>query len=146
PLPWSSQPRGSVYTFLSFFNLNKYPPSLLYLCMTIGPGILFLALIEKMQNKLTNIFNVYGRVPMLYYVLHFYLIHLIVVIVFFAQGFGTKDIVPEGVPFFFKPNGLGFGLWGVYAVWAIVVITLYPICKKYNQYKSTHTKWWLSYL
>lgn len=146
PLPWSAQTRGSVYTFLSFLNLNKYPPSLLYLCMTIGPGILFLALIEKVQNKLTGIFNVYGRVPMLYYILHFYLIHLIVVVVFFAQGFGTKDIVPEGVPFLFKPNGLGFGLWGVYTVWAIVVITLYPICKKYNQYKSTHSHWWLSYL
>ncbi|RTL60337.1 MAG: DUF1624 domain-containing protein [Sphingobacteriales bacterium] len=146
PLPWSAQPRGPVYTFLSFLNLNKYPPSLLYLCMTIGPGLLFLALIEKVQNNFTAVFNIYGRVPMLYYILHFYLIHLIVVVVFFAQGFGTKDIVPEGIPFFFKPNGLGFGLWGVYAVWAIVLVILYPICKKYNHYKSTHTHWWLSYL
>ncbi|MBI2731007.1 MAG: DUF1624 domain-containing protein [Sphingobacteriales bacterium] len=146
PLPWSSQPRGPVYSFLSFLNLNKYPPSLMYLCMTLGPGILFLAFIEKVQNKFTAIFNIYGRVPMFYYILHFYFIHLIVVVVFYAQGFGTKDIVPEGIPFFFKPNGLGFGLWGVYAVWAALVIGLYPLCKKYNQYKSTHSKWWLSYL
>jgi uncharacterized membrane protein len=149
PLPWTSQPRGTVYTFLSFLNLNKYPPSLLFLCMTIGPGILFLAFIEKVQNGFTKIMNVYGRVPMLYYILHFYLIHIICVIVFYAQGFGTKDIWPTGgLPFLFRPNGLGFGLPGVYAIWILVVVILYPICKKYDQYKTAHAKkkWWLSYL
>ena len=148
PVPWSTQPRGALYTFLSFLNLNKYPPSLLFLCMTIGPGILFLAFIEKVQNGFTKIMNVYGRVPMLYYILHFYLIHIIVVIVFYLQGFGTKDIVPEGLPFFFKPNGLGFGLLGVYAIWLLVVVLLYPICKRYDQYKTAHAKekWWLRYI
>ena len=149
PVPWSLQPRGAVFTVLSFFNLNKYPPSLLYLCMTIGPGILFLALVEKVQNGFTKVMNVYGRVPMLYYILHFYIIHLVVVVVFYAQGFGTKDIVPtEGLPFYFKPNGLGFGLAGVYAVWLFVVLVLYPICKKYDRYKTAHAKekWWLSYI
>ena len=149
PVPWSSQPRGAVFTVLSFFNLNKYPPSLLYLCMTIGPGILFLALIEKVQNGFTKVMNVYGRVPMLYYILHFYIIHLVVVVVFYVQGFGTKEIVPtEGLPFYFKPNGLGFGLAGVYAVWLFVVLVLYPICKKYDRYKTAHAKekWWLSYI
>jgi uncharacterized membrane protein len=148
PSPWSTQPRGAVYTFLSFLNLNKYPPSLLFLCMTIGPGILFLAFFEKIQNRFTRIMNVYGRVPMLYYILHFYLIHIIVVIVFYLQGFGTKDIVPEGLPFYFKPNGLGFGLLGVYAIWLLVVVVLYPICKKYDRYKTANAKekWWLSYL
>jgi uncharacterized membrane protein len=148
PAPWSTQPRGPLYTFLSFLNLNKYPPSLLFLCMTIGPGILFLAFIEKVQNGFTKIMNVYGRVPMLYYILHFYLIHIIVVIVFYLQGFGTKDIVPEGLPFFFKPNGLGFGLLGVYGIWLLVVVLLYPICKKYDQYKTANVKekWWLSYI
>ena len=148
PVPWSTQPRGALYTFLSFLNMNKYPPSLLFLCMTIGPGILFLAFIEKVQNGFTKIMNVYGRVPMLYYILHFYLIHIIVVIVFYLQGFGTKDIVPEGLPFFFKPNGLGFGLLGVYAIWLLVVVLLYPICKKYDQYKTAYAKekWWLSYI
>lgn len=149
PFPWSSQPRGAVYTVLSFFNLNKYPPSLLYLCMTIGPGILFLAFIEKIQNGFTKVMNVYGRVPMLYYILHFYIIHLVVVVVFYAQGYGTKDIVPtSGLPFYFKPNGLGFGLAGVYAVWFFVVLVLYPVCKKYDRYKTAHAKekWWLSYI
>ena len=148
PVPWSSQPRGPLYTFLSFLNLNKYPPSLLFLCMTIGPGILFLAFIEKVQNGFTKIMNVYGRVPMLYYILHFYLIHIIVVVVFYMQGFSTKDIVPEGLPFFFKPNGLGFGLLGVYGIWLLVVVLLYPICKRYDQYKTAHAKekWWLRYI
>lgn len=148
PVPWTTQPRGAVYTFFSFLNLNKYPPSLLFLCMTIGPGIFFLALIEKVQNGFTKIMNVYGRVPMFYYILHFYIIHTIVVIVFYLQGFGTKDIVPEGLPFFFKPNGLGFGLWGVYGIWLFIVVLLYPICKKYDRYKTAHAKekWWLSYL
>jgi uncharacterized membrane protein len=148
PVPWSTQPRGPLYTFLSFLNLNKYPPSLLFLCMTIGPGIIFLTFVEKVQNGFTKIMNVYGRVPMLYYILHFYLIHIIVVIVFYMQGFGAKDIAPEGLPFFFKPNGLGFGLLGVYCVWLLVVVLLYPICKKYDRYKTAHAKekWWLSYL
>jgi uncharacterized membrane protein len=146
PVPWSSQPRGAVFTFLSFININKYPPSLQYLAVTIGGGIIFLALMEKVQNRFTNVMNVYGRVPMLYYILHFYLIHTLVVIVFYLQGFGNKDIVTPGVPFFFKPNTFGLNLWGVYAVWIFVVAVLYPVCKKYNRYKSTHDKWWLSYL
>jgi uncharacterized membrane protein len=146
PVPWSTQPRGTVYTFLSFLNINKYPPSLLFLCVTIGSGMLFLAFMETVQNRFTSIMNVYGRVPMLYYILHFYIIHTLVVIVFYLQHFTNKDIITPGVPFFFKPNTFGFNLWGVYAVWIFVVAILYPVCKKYNRYKSTHKKWWLSYL
>ena len=146
PVAWSVQARGPVYTFLSFLNINKYPPSLLFLCVTIGTGMIFLAMIEKVQNRFTNILNIYGRVPMFYYILHFYIIHILVVIVFYLQGFTTKDIVTPNTPFLFRPPAFGFNLWGVYAVWAFVVILLYPLCKKYNRYKSTHNKWWLSYL
>jgi uncharacterized membrane protein len=146
PVPWSTQPRGTTYTILSFFNLNKYPPSLLFLCMTIGPGLLFLAFIEKIQNKFINALNVYGKVSMLFYIIHFYLIHTLVVLVFYLQGFGSANIISPNNPFFFKPNGFGFGLWGVYAVWAIVVIALSPVCKRYAIYKSSHHQWWLSYL
>lgn len=148
PVAWSSQPRGSVYTFLSFLNVNKYPPSLDFLTLTIGAGMLMLSLLERVKNKITEFFRVYGRVPMLYYILHFYFLHIILVVVFYAQGFGSKDIIPEGPPFYFKPNGLGFGLAGVYAVWILVVAVLYPICKKYDRYKTANVqkKWWLSYL
>ena len=146
PVAWTTQHRGPVYTFFSFLNVNKYPPSLLFLSVTIGTGMLFLAFIEKVQNRFTAVMNIYGRVPMFYYILHFYIIHTLVVIVFYVQGFGSKDIVTPDVPFLFRPNAFGFNLWGVYAVWAFVVIVLYPLCKKYNTYKSTHQKWWLSYL
>ncbi|MGC4021086.1 MAG: heparan-alpha-glucosaminide N-acetyltransferase domain-containing protein [Cyclobacteriaceae bacterium] len=146
PMPWSSQPRGTVYTFLSFLNLNKYPPSLLFICMTIGPAMIFLALIEKIQNRFTDIMNVYGKVPMLYYILHFYFIHLTLIVVFFAQGFGEKDIVSQNNPFLFKPNGIGFGLFGTYVVWIFIVVLLYPICKKYGEYRSRTKQWWHSYL
>ncbi len=146
PVPWARQSRGPVYTFLSFLNVNKYPPSLLFLSVTIGTGILFLAFIEKVQNRFTAVMNIYGRVPMFYYILHFYIIHILVVIVFYIQGFESKDIITPNVPFLFRPQTFGFNLWGVYAVWAFVVIVLYPLCKKYNAYKSTHQKWWLSYL
>jgi uncharacterized membrane protein len=144
--PWSTQPRGSEYSFLSFFNTNKYPPSLDYLCMTLGPAMVMLALLEKIQNRFTAIMILYGRVPMLYYIAHLYLIHLIGVIVFYAAGFTSKDIITPGSPFFFRPPGLGFPLPGVYTIWVIVVLALYPLCKWYDRYKSTHKKWWLSYL
>jgi uncharacterized membrane protein len=146
PLPWMIQPRGSIYSFLSFLNTNKYPPSLEYLCMTLGPAIVLLALLEKIQNRFTRIMNIYGRVPMFYYILHLYLIHFIGVIVFYVSGFTDKDIVTAGSPFLFRPPGLGFQLPGVYLIWIIVAIVLYPLCKRYDQYKSTHKKWWLSYL
>lgn len=148
PVKWGSSPRGSLYTFFSFINVNKYPPSLDFLCIMIGVGMIMLSLLETARNKLTEFFRVYGRVPMLYYILHFYLLHLILIVVFYAQGFGSKDIVPQGLPFYFKPNGIGFGLAGVYAVWIFVVAVLYFICKKYDRYKTANVekKWWLSYL
>lgn len=146
PVPWSQQARGSEFTFLSFLNLNKYPPSLLFLCMTIGPGILLLALFENIQNWFTRIMNVYGRVPMFYYILHFYIIHILIVLVFFIEGHPSSEMAAPGMLFYFRPPSLGFGLPGVYTIWAFVVIVLYPLCKKYNRYKSTHQQWWLSYL
>jgi uncharacterized membrane protein len=146
PYPMADQPRGPVFTFLSFLNVNKYPPSLAFLSMTLGPAMIVLALLENLQNRLTSFFCVYGRVPMFYYILHFYIIHTVAIIVFFVQGFGTSEIVTERNPFLFKPPGFGFGLLGVYAVWLFVFLVLYPLCKKYDRYKSTHKQWWLSYL
>jgi len=145
PVPWSKQPRGSIFTFLSFININKYPPSLDFLCVTIGTGMILLAIFEGVKNKLAGFFRVYGRVPMFYYILHLYLIHLIGVIIFFAEGFSTDQIKTPNNPFLFRPSEFGFGLLGVYAVWIVVIFILYPLCKKYDRYKSTHRKWWLSY-
>ena len=148
PVPWSVQPRGDVFSFLSFINVNKYPPSLGFLSITIGGGMVMLSLLEERKNKVTDFFRIYGRVPMFYYILHFYLIHLLVVICFFAQGYSSEQIVTHNNPFFFRPSDFGFNLWIVYAIWLLVVFTLYPLCKKYDRYKSlnVHRKWWLSYL
>jgi len=146
PVPWSKQPRGDVFTFLSFINVNKYPPSLDFLSIMIGGGMIALALLERMQGWLANFFKVFGRVPMFYYILHLYLIHLIGVVVFYGEGFSANQIVTPNNPFFFRPSAFGFGLLGVYIVWIIVILILYPICKKYDRYKSTHRDWWLSYL
>jgi len=146
PFPMSQQSRGSIFTFLSFLNVNKYPPSLAFLSMTIGPGMIALAFLEKIQNSITRFFIIYGRVPMFYYIVHFYIIHTIAIIVFFVQGFSTNEIITPNNPFRFKPPGFGFGLLGVYAIWLFVFLVLYPLCKKYDRYKSTHQKWWLSYL
>jgi uncharacterized membrane protein len=146
PEPWAIQPRGRIYTLLSFLNLNKYPPSLLYLSVTLGGGLIVLSIFEKIKNRATALLNVFGRVPMLYYILHLYLIRLLVLAAFYLQGFTAKDIVTQQNIFNFKPPALGFGLWGVYAIWLLVVLLLYPVCKKYNRYKSSHKQWWLSYL
>jgi uncharacterized membrane protein len=148
PRQWAEQPRGSVYTFLSFLNTNKYPPSLMYLSMTLGPAILFLAFIEKVQNRVTRFFIVYGRVPFFFYILHFYLIHLLCLVLFYASGrYGNEDIIPPGpVGLFFRPNDFGFNIWIVYLIWISVVLSLYPLCKRYDRYKSKQQKWWTSYL
>ena len=144
PLPWSVQSRGWQITVLSFLNANKYPVSLIFLCMTIGPAMILLAFMESWRNWFTRIMNVYGRVPLFYYILHFYLLHTLMVVVFFISGYGTEDVFTP--PFLFKPPDFGFPLWGVYLVWIFVVVALYPLCKWYDGYKSTHKKWWLSYL
>ena len=146
PVPWTHQSRGLLYTFLSFLNTNKYPPSLMFSCMTLGPAILFLAFIEKWQGKTSRFFITYGRVPFFYYVLHFYFIHAFCVIAFFASGYTTSQIVTPNFPFFFRPPTFGFDLWVVYAVWIVVVLLLYPLCRWYNRYKAGHSHWWLSYL
>ena len=147
PQPWSVQ-RNGTYTFLSFLNVSKYPPSLLYSLMTIGVGLVVLSLTEKVQNKLTAVFIVYGNVPFFYYVLHFYLLRITDIVVFYAQGFGNRDIVDpkHQNPFLFSPPHFGFGLGGVYLVWLGVIIGLYLPCRWFSKYKKTHNQWWLSYL
>ncbi|WP_343521860.1 heparan-alpha-glucosaminide N-acetyltransferase domain-containing protein [Pedobacter sp.] len=129
---------------LAFFNVSKYPPSLQYACMTLGPAMLFLAVTEKLNNWFTKVTSVYGAVPFFYYVLHFYLLHTLLVIVFFATGHGTKEIVQ--VPFMFRPAIFGFHLPLVYLIWLAVVTSLYWPCKWFKRYKETHRQWWLSYV
>ncbi len=145
PTPWSGQ-SSSLYSFLSFINVNKYPPSLMYTCIMLGPALIFLGLAEGISNRLTAFISVYGRVPFFYYLVHFYFIHCLVAIAFFASGYGLKDIMPHKSSFLFQPPGFGFDLWVTYAVWLLVVLIMYPLCKNYDRYKNSHSQWWLKYL
>jgi uncharacterized membrane protein len=148
PEHWSAQKNG-VYTFLSFMDVHKYPPSLLYMCATIGPAILFLAFAGNVKNRFTKFITVYGRVPFLYYVLHFFLIHILSSIFFLARGHsfteGLKD-QPGLLPKFIA-SGEGYSLLAVYGIWIFIVLSLYPVCKWFSDYKLKHKeKKWLSYL
>ena len=145
PVPWTNQ-ENTTRTIMSFFNVHKYPPSLMYVTITIGIALVLLALLENVKGPVTEFSKVFGRVPFFYYVLHFFLIHTLTVIAFFLSNYGVKDIVSPQVPFLFRPVDFGFPLWGVYLVWIGIILFLYPICKRYNAYKSTHHQWWLSYV
>jgi len=129
---------------LSFFNVSKYPPSLQYSSMTVGPALLVLAFTENISNWFAKIVRVYGAVPFFYYVLHFYLLHVILMVMFFATGHTAKEIVQ--VPFYFRPVAFGFNLPIVYLIWIGTVASLYLPCKWFKQYKETHRQWWLRYV
>jgi uncharacterized membrane protein len=147
PRPWEVQP-NLVFTVLSFLNVTKYPPSLLYALMTLGPAILFLAISENYKGVISQNVKVLGRVPMFYYLLHLYLIHTIALLAAVLTGYDASDMV-FNTWVTNSPNlkGYGFSLWVVYVIWISVVIILYPLCKWYDTYKSTQrSKWWLSYL
>jgi uncharacterized membrane protein len=142
---WVKQP-NFIFTILSFINVSKYPPSLLYLSITLGPALIFLAVSETALGKLGKFISVYGRVPMFYYILHIYLIHLLALVATYLCGHTWKDMI-SGVFNNISLKGYGFSLLTVYGVWAFVVLTLYPLCSWYDKYKSNHKeKKWLSYL
>lgn len=141
---WSVQ-KTPVFTFLSFINTTKYPPSLLYILMTIGPAILFLGFSEKPLQRLGNIISTFGKVPLFYFIVHFYVIHIASIITAMASGYSMNDILNGGPANPLK--GFGFPLWIVYLIWITVVALMYPLCKWYAKYKFSHPeKWWLSYL
>ena len=148
PFRWSTQGSG-FYTFLSFINASKYPPSLFFICMTIGPALLLMAWWDNIQNGLTRIVSVYGRVPFFYFVTHFFLIHLFSSIAFFIRGHTfAEDATDLSTPFIkFIKAGEGVQLRYVYIIWLSIVIVMYPLCKWYDKYKTSHKeKKWLSYL
>ena len=135
-------------TVMSILKVSKYPPSLLFLLITLAPAFLFLANAEKLKGKVVNFFCVFGRVPFFFYIIHLYLIHLLASFAAWFTGFGWQALVLS--KFITKIDGLkgyGFNLVTVYLVWVLVILLLYPLCKKFDSYKQTHKeKWWLSYL
>lgn len=147
--PWSVQ-SSFVLSVCSFFNVTKYPPSLMYSLMTLGPALVVLAFLERPLNWLGKIVMPFGRVPLFFYILHIFLIHGLAMMAVVLSGRPWTDMIiitladSQGSPWL---KGYGFSLVGTYAVWIVVVLLLYPLCKKYDAYKTSHKeKWWLSYL
>ncbi|MEZ4793036.1 MAG: heparan-alpha-glucosaminide N-acetyltransferase domain-containing protein [Gelidibacter sp.] len=146
-VPWSMQDT-TARTILSFMNVTKYPPSLQYFCITLGPALLFLYAIESVKNKLTDFFLVFGRVPLFYYFLHVLVIHTFAIIGILIFGGNWHDMILDAKSFL-NENLItyGYSLFVVYCVWIGIVLLLYPFCKKYMVYKANNKdKWWLSYL
>jgi uncharacterized membrane protein len=148
PFLWSTQ-RDPGFTILSFLNTTKYPPSLLFLLMTLGPALILLALADRIDGKTIwqHICIVFGRVPMFYYIIQWLIAHGLAVLLGYLSG---KDVgylflgllqMSQGAP----PDH-GFPLWVVYAAWIVGLILLYPLCAWYGAYKRRHKHWLLSYL
>lgn len=147
PKPWENM-KTNTYTLLSYLNVTKYPPSLMYACITLGPALLTLAALETQPfNRFLRAMNTLGRVPFFYYLIHIYIIHILCVGLYFIQGFTFAQLFTLPQMFAFRPNeNFGFELGYVYLVWIGVVTLCYFPCRWYDRYKSTHKKWWLGYL
>lgn len=146
PAPWQAQ-KTTGFTILSFLNVSKYPPSLLYTSVFLGIMFLLLYVFERIQGGITRVVSVYGKVPMFYYLLHLCVIRIALFIMVFAQGFRWKDLSFAPFQFGRPTSGSGISLPMVYIVWILIVALLYPVCKWYVGYKFSHRdKWWLSYL
>jgi uncharacterized membrane protein len=148
PSRWSPQ-QNAVFTVLSFMNTTKYPPSLLFLLMTLGPSIAALAWFERLRRgKLSNVFVTYGRVPLFFYLLQWPTAHLISVLLHWLAGKPVKWLFTSPLDLFSNPppQGIGFSLAVVYAAWLTGVILLYPLCKWFAGVKARRKDWWLSYL
>ncbi|MBS1538183.1 MAG: DUF1624 domain-containing protein [Bacteroidetes bacterium] len=142
-VPWSVQ-QDQLHSVLSFFNVTKYPPSLLYLLITLGPSMLVLSALDGKQFALSKPVIIFGRVPMFYYIAHIYLIHLLAVAVTVIRGMNVGFYTSDAL-FSQSVGEYGFPLIGVYIVWVAVILLLYPICKWYAGVKQRDTTGWLSY-
>ncbi|HET6522020.1 MAG TPA: hypothetical protein VFG47_19690, partial [Geminicoccaceae bacterium] len=144
PAPWAPQD-GIVATVLSFVNAEKYPPSALYLAMTLGPALVALAAFESARGAVARFLVLFGRVPLFYYVAHILLLHAMAV-AFSAAVHGDVAWLFGGLPIDARPAGYGLGLPGVYLVWMIAVAMLYPPCRWFADVKRRRGDGWLSYL
>ena len=143
PAPWAIQD-NVLATVLSFINCEKYPPSLLYLGMTLGPALMLVAAFEWFRGPVADWIATFGRVPFFYYVVHIFLLHALAIVFAWVTigeiGFLFGPLAGR------KPTTYGMGLAGIYAVWLAVVVALYPLCRWFAGIKRRRTEWWWSYL
>jgi len=143
PHLWTAQKNG-WFTFLSFLNCEKYPPSLLYLMMTLGPAILLLSYLERDLGALARPFVIFGRVPLFYYLIHIPLLHLLAG-VFAVIKYGPSILDTKADPTTGPPPGWGFSLPVMYLIWLGVIVFLYPLCRWFANFKMHRRDAWLSY-
>lgn len=147
PIDWL--PQGTdTFTSIAFLNTTKYPPSLQFILMTIGPALIFLALVEYARLRETNPLVTFGKVPFFFYVIHIYLIHALAMLALVFTGWDWREYILSVARFQSAHLiDFGFGLEVVYAIWVIVVLMLYPLCRWYQKVRENNPgKWWLSYL
>ncbi len=144
PKPWQTYD-AAMFTIMSFLNCDKYPPSLLFLLMTMGPAIASLAFFEKARGRVAELFITFGRVPLFFYVVHIFLLHALAVLAAYATIGGPGTLVGSAKPLEL-PQGYGFSLPVVYLVWIGVVAMLYPVCRWYAEVKRRSRNPLLSYL
>jgi uncharacterized membrane protein len=164
PVRWTEQ-NTAAFTLLSFLNATKYPPSLLFLLMTLGPALLLLAWFESgragadsvsdpsgsrgpksLVRRLRDALITFGRVPLFFYILQWFTAHFISVILHYAAGKPVRWMFGSGTFLTGPPPGVGFNLAVVYACWIVGVLLLYPLCKWFAGVKARRRDWWLSYL
>jgi uncharacterized membrane protein len=143
PNAWQVQPGGVTATAIDFLNLTKYPPSLLYLMMTLGPSAVLCACADRISGAIKDALVMFGRVPFAFYVAHIYLIHLLSVLLGVSQGFSAHQMMTSSR---FYPKGYGVDLPEIYIVWALVVALLYPFCRWVAGVKARRRDWWLSFM
>ncbi len=143
PNHWQMQDLGMVPTIFDFFNVSKYPPSLLFFMITIGPMAIVCSYADRMHGWLKDTLVMFGRVPFAFYVGHFYIIHILSLAFGMYQGFELGQLRRM---FIFYPEGYGTSLIGIYFVWLLVMAIMYPLCKWMYNIKRNRKDWWLSYL
>jgi uncharacterized membrane protein len=144
PHPWSQQ-RDSMMTALSVLNVSKYPPSLLYALVTLGPALLLLLAMERFGGFAGEVLATFGRVPLFIYLLHLYAAHAAAVALFLTEGFDYNQLRGFGAQAA-PPAGLGLSLPATYAAWILIMAALYPACRWFANVKRRRHDWWLSYL
>jgi uncharacterized membrane protein len=148
PARWTRQ-NTAVYTMLSFLNTTKYPPSLLFLLMTLGPALVFLWSVDRGTPRILRPALVIGKVPLFYFLLHFPLIHVLAIAMCYAR-YGSAHWMFESPDIanypFTAPPGWGYSLPVVFLIWAFVVLAMYPLCLWFAALKQRRSEAWLSYL
>lgn len=143
PNAWKFDPSSITASVMSFLGTTKYPPSLLYILMTLGPAAILCAFADRFRGPVKDVLVTFGRAPLAFYIAHFYLIHAAAVLLGVVQGFAAEQFL---TPYRFFPKGYGVDLLGVYLVWIAVVVILYPLCRWVAAVKARRQDWWLSYV